>query len=232
MELSYMEIREQICDVCYKMWMRGIVAANDGNVSVKLEDGNIMCTPTGMSKSMVKPHMLVRMDMDGNMVEADGYRPSSEMKMHLRCYKERPDIGAVVHAHPPVATSFSAANMALDDYCITENIVNLGAVPVAPLAMPSTQEVPDSVAPLLENHDAMLLAHHGALTVGVDLLSAYYKMETVEQYAQTMLNLRILGQANDIARDKIDDLINLRAVYGLKGRHPGYVKYNQSEDQK
>lgn len=230
MELSYMEIREQICDVCYKMWMRGIVAANDGNVSVKLEDGTIMCTPTGMSKSMVKPHMLVRMDMDGNVVEADGYRPSSEMKMHLRCYQERPDIGAVVHAHPPVATSFSAANMALDDYCITENIVNLGAVPVAPLAMPSTQEVPDSVAPLLENHDAMLLAHHGALTVGVDLMSAYYKMETVEQYAQTMLNLRIIGKVKDIERGKIDDLINLRAVYGLNGRHPGYVKYNKPEE--
>ncbi len=229
MELSYMEIREQICDVCYKMWQRGIVAANDGNISVKLADGTILCTPTGMSKSMVKPHMLVRMDMDGNVVEADGYRPSSEMKMHLRCYKERPDIGAVVHAHPPVATSFSAANMALDDYCITENIVNLGAVPVAPLAMPSTEEVPDSVAPLLEKHDAMLLAHHGALTVGTDLMAAYYKMETVEQYAQTMLNLRIIGKVQDIERSKIDDLIALRQVYGLKGRHPGYVKYNQNE---
>lgn len=231
MELSYMKIREQICDVCYKMWQQGIVVANDGNVSVKLEDGSILCTPTGMSKSLVTPESLVRTDLDGNILEAtEGYRPSSEMKMHYRCYRERPDIGAVVHAHPPVATTFAAANRGLDDYVIMENIVNIGAVPVAPMAIPSTDEVPESVAPLLKDHDAMLLAHHGALTVGVNLLSAYYKMESVEQFAKTSLYLKILGGTSDIARDKIDTLIGLREKYGLKGPHPGYVKYNREEE--
>lgn len=223
-----MDIRKQICDVCQKMWLQGIVAANDGNVSVMLEDGSILCTPTGMSKSLVTPESLVRTDLEGTILEAaEGYRPSSEMKMHYRCYKERPDIRAVVHAHPPVATTFAAANRPLDDYVIAENIVNMGAVPVAPLAIPSTDEVPESVAPLLKDHDAMLLAHHGALTVGVDLLSAYYKMESVEQYAKTSLYLRLLGGAEDLPKDKIDTLIGLREKYGSKGRHPGYVKYSE-----
>lgn len=231
MELSYMDIRKQICDVCYKMWQQGIVAANDGNVSVKLEDGTILCTPTGMSKSLVTPESLVRTDLEGNIIEAtEGYRPSSEMKMHYRCYKERPDIGAVVHAHPPVATTFAAAKRPLDDYVIMENIVNIGAVPVAPMAIPSTDQVPESVAPLLKDHDAMLLAHHGALTVGPDLLAAYYKMESVEQFAKTSLYLRILGGAPDIAEDKIHTLIGLREKYGLKGPHPGYVKYSKDEE--
>lgn len=232
MELSYMEVRQQVCDICYKMWQTGIVAANDGNVSVKLEDGSILCTPTGISKGMVTPESLVRTDLEGNILEAaPGFRPSSEMKMHYRCYQEREDVAAVVHAHPPVATTFAAANIALDDYVIAENVVNIGAVPVAPLAIPSTDEVPESIAPLLENHDAMLLAHHGALTVGPTLLAAYYKMESVEQFAKTSLYLRILGGAPDIAEDKIHTLIGLREKYKSTGRHPGYVKYNKPEDK-
>ncbi|MCU6763060.1 L-fuculose phosphate aldolase [uncultured Roseburia sp.] len=230
MEESYRLIREQICDVCYKMWQRGIVAANDGNVSVKLEDGTFLCTPTGISKSMITPKMLVRTDIEGNVLEAaDGYRPSSEMKMHFRCYMERPDVGAVVHAHPPAATTFAAAQMALDSYCVMENVVQTGAVPVAPYATPSTDEVAESVAPLLASHDAMLLARHGALTVGADLTAAYYKMESLEQYAKTTLYLKILGGAQDMDRDTIDTLIGLREKYGLKGKHPGYVKYNKHQ---
>ncbi len=222
-----LSIRQEICDVCHKMWQRGIVAANDGNVSVKLKDGTVLCTPTGVSKSAVTPEMLVHTDMDGNVLKAaEGYRPSSEMKMHYRCYQERPDVGAVVHAHPPVSTAFAAAGRALDGYSVMENIVQTGAVPVAPFAMPSTDEVPESVAPLLKDHDAMLLANHGALTVGRDLTSAYFKMESVEQYAKTTLYLTILGETKDLEEETVQDLIGLRSRYGLTGRHPGYVKYN------
>lgn len=231
MELSYLSIREQICDVCHKMWQRGIVAANDGNISVKLEDGTFLCTPTGISKSMITPKMLVRTDREGDVLEAqDGYRPSSEMKMHYRCYEKREDVGAVVHAHPPLATSFAAAGKALDAYCVMENIVNTGAVPVAPYATPSTEEVPDSIEPFLEKHDAILLAHHGALTVGPDLLAAYYKMESVEFYAKTSLCLKILGGAEDMPQEDIRTLIGLREGYKITGRHPGYVKYNKPEE--
>ena len=108
MELSYKEIRAQICDVCHKMWQLGWVASNDGNVSVKLSDGTFLATPTGVSKSMVTPEMIVHINKAGEMIETvDGYRPSSEMRMHFRCYEEREDVGAVLHAHPPVATGFA-----------------------------------------------------------------------------------------------------------------------------
>lgn len=167
MELNAMKEREEICDVCHKMWQRGIVAANDGNVSVKLEDGTFLCTPSGVSKAAMTPEILVHLAADGSVISAaEGYKPSSEMKMHFRCYAEREDVKAVVHAHPPVATSYASMGRALDGYQTMENIVNLGAVPVAPYAQPSTDEVPDSIAPFLQEHDAILLAHHGALTVG------------------------------------------------------------------
>lgn len=224
--------REEICDVCHKMWQRGIVSANDGNVSVKLSDGTFLCTPTGVSKSAVTPQMLIHLDADGCVLDAmDPYRPSSEMKMHFRCYKERPDIGAVVHAHPPIATSYASMGKALDGYNTVETIVQLGAVPVAPYAEPSTDEVPDSVAPYLKNHDAMLLAHHGALTVGDSLTAAYFRMESLETYAKTSLCIHLLGGTEDIPKEKVDKLIDLREnTYKIKGRHPGYVKYSGGSD--
>ena len=116
MELTYMELREHICDICHKMWQLGWVAANDGNVSVKLPDGTFLATPTGMSKSFITPEKLVHIDQDGQVLDAPaGLKPSSEIKMHLRCYKEREDVGAVLHAHPPVATGYAVANKPLDE---------------------------------------------------------------------------------------------------------------------
>ena len=229
----YMKEREEICDVCHKLWQRGIVAANDGNVSARLKDGTILCTPSGVSKGDMKPEMLVLLAADGTVISAEGgYKPSSEMKMHLRCYSEREDVNAVVHAHPPIATSYASMGKALDGYYMTENIMNLGAVPLASYARPSTDEVPDSIAPLLQNHDAMLLANHGALTVGETLTKAYFNMESLEMYAKTSLYIHLLGGAPDLSRERIDELLKLREnVYKLPGRHPGYVKYNK-EDQK
>lgn len=223
MELSYREIRDQISDVCHKMWQSGWVAANDGNVSVKLGDGTFLTTPTGMSKSLVTPDKLVRVDALGNIVEAgEGFRPSSELKMHLRCYAEREDVGAVVHAHPPASTAFAAANQPLNEYSMIETVLTLGAVPVSPYATPSTDEVPDSIAPFLECHDALLLQNHGALTVGADLLTAYYRMESLEMFAKVTLYSRLLGGAKEISGENIRKLLALRENYGLKGRHPGY----------
>lgn len=227
MNLSYQEIREQICDVCHRMWQLGWVAANDGNVSVKLADGTFLATPTGISKSLVKPDMLIHIDQDGNILEeSGGYRPSSEMKMHMRCYEEREDVGAVVHAHPPVATGYAAAHVALDEYCMIETVLTLGAVPVTPYATPSTYEVPDAIAPYLIEHDALLLENHGALSVGTDVYTAYYRMETLEQFAKISMNARLLGGAKEISRENIDRLISMREGYGITGKHPGYRKYN------
>ena len=227
MELSYMELREQICDVCHKMWQKGWVAANDGNVSVKLEDGTFLATPTGMSKSFIIPEKLVHIDMEGNILEAEeGCRPSSEIKMHLRCYREREDVGAVLHAHPPVATGFAVANKPLDEYSMIETVIALGSVPVTPYGTPSTYEVPEAIAPYLGEHDAVLLQNHGALTVGADVITAYYRMETLELFAQISLNAHLLGGAKEISRENIDRLISMREGYGVTGRHPGYKKYS------
>jgi len=227
----YEEIKDQMCDVCHKMWQLGWVAANDGNVSVKLEDGTFLATPTGISKSFITPEKIVHIDKDANIIEANGdYRPSSEIKMHLRCYKEREDVGAVLHAHPPVATGYAVANVPLDEYSMIETVIAIGSIPVTPYGTPSTYEIPDAIAPYLGEHDVVLLQNHGALSVGSDLLTAYYRMETLELFAKISLNAHLLGGAKEISRPNIDKLISMRANYKVTGRHPGYKKYPHPED--
>lgn len=226
--LKYMEVREQICDVCHKMWQLGWVAANDGNVTVKLEDGTFLATPTGISKSFITPEKLVHIDANGEILDGlEGLRPSSEIKMHLRCYKEREDVGAVVHAHPPTATGFAVAQLDMDRYTMIETVVAIGSVPVTPYGTPSTEEVPEAIAPYLDEHDVLLLQNHGALTVGADLITAYYRMETLELYAKISLTAHLLGGEKEISRDNIDRLIDMRKNYGVTGRHPGFKRYRK-----
>lgn len=220
------EIKEQMCDVCHKMWQLGWVAANDGNVSVKLDDNTFLATPTGISKSFITPEKIVKINADGEVLEAEnGYKPSSEIKMHLRCYKERPDVGGVVHAHPPTATGYAVANKALDGYTMIEAVIAVGSVPVTPYGTPSTYEVPEAIAPYLKEHDVMLLQNHGALTVGADLLTAYYRMETLELFAKISLTAHLLGGEREISRENIDRLCKMRENYKVTGNHPGYKKY-------
>jgi L-fuculose-phosphate aldolase len=223
-----MDIREAICDVCHKMWQLGWVAANDGNVSVKLPDGNFLCTPTGISKSFITPEKLVIVNDKLEVLEgAPGYKPSSEMKMHMRCYRERPDVGAVVHAHPPTATGYAVAGKSMDEYSMIETVIAIGSIPLTPYGTPSTDEVPEAITPYLPNHDVMLLQNHGALTVGCDLITAYYRMETLELYAMISLTAHLLGGAREIEKPQIDKLMDLRGnYYKVSGRHPGYKKYN------
>lgn len=228
MEEKTMRIEEQICDICHKMWQLGWVAANDGNVSVRLPDGTFLATPTGISKSFITPDLLVHIDREGNILDgAEGMRPSSEIRMHLRCYEEREDVCGVLHAHPPAATGYAVANVALDEYSMIETVIALGSIPVTPYGTPSTYEVPEAIAPYLGRHDALLLQNHGALTVGADLLTAYYRMETLELFAKISLNARLLGGAKEISRENIDRLISMRENYGVTGKHPGYKKYNR-----
>lgn len=224
--MDIQSIKEQICDICYKMWQLGWVAANDGNVSVKLEDGTFLATPTGMSKSFITPDKLIRINAQGEVLEAEeGLRPSSEIKMHLRCYEKRDDVGAVIHAHPAGATGFAVAHKPMDMYNMIEDVSAIGSVPLTPYGTPSTNEVPDSIEPYLEEHDVMLLENHGALAVGCDLITAFYRMESLELWAKITINAVILGGSHDIDRENIDKLINLRSFYKVTGRHPGYKKY-------
>lgn len=224
----YEELKEQIIDICHRLWQKGWVAANDGNITVKVGENRYLATQTGVSKAFITPDKIGVIDGSFNVIDgAKGFRPSSEVKMHLRCYKERPDVGAVVHAHPPASTGFACAHVPIDDYCMIETVLSIGSVPIAPYGTPSTYEVPDAVAPYLPEHDAILLENHGALTVGADLITAYYRMETMELQAQISLNARLLGGAVDISRENIDRLIGMRPQYGVTGKHPGYKKYRK-----
>ncbi len=211
-----------------KVWQLGWVAANDGNVTVKLEDGTFLATPTGISKSFITPEKLVHIDENGEILEAlDGLKPSSEIKMHLRCYKDRDDVGAVVHAHPPTATGFAVAQLDMDRYTMIETVVAIGSVPVTPYGTPSTEEVPEAIAPYLQEHDVLLLENHGALTVGSDLITAYYRMETLELYAKISLTAHLLGGEKEISEKNIHRLIDMRKKYGVTGRHPGFKRYRK-----
>ncbi|MCH1966253.1 class II aldolase/adducin family protein [Paraclostridium sordellii] len=226
--LKYMEVREQMCDVCHKMWQLGWVAANDGNVSVKLDDGTFLATPTGISKSFITPEKLVHIDENGEVLDGqEGAKPSSEIKMHLRCYKEREDVGAVVHAHPPTATGYAVAHLDMDRYTMIETVIAIGSIPVTPYGTPSTYEVPDAIAPYLQEHDVLLLENHGALTVGSDLITAYYRMETLELYAKISLTAHLLGGEKEISQKNINRLIGMRKGYGVTGRHPGFKRYRK-----
>lgn len=223
-------IKEQICEVCNKMWQLGWVAANDGNVSVKLDEETFLATPTGISKSFITPDKLLKINGLGEIIEgAEGYRPSSEIKMHLKCYQERVDVGAVVHAHPPVATGFALANIPLDSYSLIETAIAIGSVPITPFGTPSTDEVPDAIAPYLPEHDVLLLQNHGALAVGADLITAYYRMESLELCAKTTFYARMLlggKQEEEIERDTLERLFSMRENYKVTGKHPGYKKYS------
>ena len=225
------EIKEQICDVCHKTWQLGWVAANDGNVSARLEDGRIIATPTGISKSFITPEKLVVLDSKGNILEAnEGYRPSSEIKMHLKCYEKRDDVMSVIHAHPPGATGFAVAHKAMDMYNMIEDVAVIGSVPLTPYGTPSTAEVPAAIEPYLEEHDVMLLENHGALAVGSDVLTAFYRMESLELWAKITINAVILGGSRDISNENLQKLIDLRGDYRVTGRHPGHKLFNPDDE--
>lgn len=215
-------LREQICEVCRRMWRQGFAAANDGNVSAKLREGLYLVTPSGYSKIDITPDMLLTVGPGGEILQGpEGLRPSSEIRLHLLCYREREDVGGVVHAHPPAATGFAVAHQPLDRRSTIESVLTLGSVPLTPYATPSTEEVPEAVRPYVQDHDAFLLANHGALTVGVDVATAHARMETLEHWARVTLAARLLGGEQEIPAEQAERLCAMRAGYGLTGRHPG-----------
>lgn len=219
-------IKQEMCEIGRRVYERGMVAANDGNFSVKINENEFLCTPTGVSKGFMKPECICRIDARGQLLEENGgFRPSSEMKMHLRVYQERPDVGAVVHAHPPYATTFAAAGIELEQPILSEAVLTLGKVPVAKYGTPSTQEVPDAVAEYLQDYDAMLLANHGALTYGDSLMNAYYKMESVEFYARILYQTKMLGGAKELTREQVEDIYEIRRRSGMQGRHPAMISW-------
>ena len=203
------EIKKEMCEIGKRVYNRGMVAANDGNFSVRISENEVLCTPTGVSKGFMTPDYICKVDLDGNVLQANkGFRPSSEIKMHLRVYKERPDVKSVVHAHPLYATTFAIAGIPLTQPIMPEAVIALGCVPIAEYGTPSTMEIPDNLEKYLPYFDAVLLENHGALTWSTDLNAAYMKMESVEFYAQLLYQSKLLGGPKEFDKENIKKLID------------------------
>ncbi len=217
--ISEEQAKKDFIEVGRRLYMKGFVAANDGNITVRICDNEILCTPTGVSKGFMEPEMIVKVDLHGNKVAGE-LEPSSELKMHLGVYRHRPDTHAVLHAHPPAATAFAAAGKPLDKPVLPEVIITLGAVPLAKYTTPSTDEISASVKHYLSNHDAVLMENHGALTVGPDLFNALLKMEIIEHFAQMSIYARLLGGEQELPPREVEKLLQIRKDMGISGRHP------------
>ena len=211
--MTFQEEREAVCRVGKLLYDRGYVAANDGNISVRIGEGRLLITPSGVSKGRMTPDMLLVTDLDGTVIEGNRH-PSSEGKMHLEVYRGRPDVNAVVHAHPPVSTAFAVCRRGLETPYLSELVAGLGQVPCTPsFAMLSTEEVPQSVRPYLADHNALLLANHGALAWGGDLWEAFDRLETVEHTAKIVLNAQLLGGGIPLTEEEVVRLQGLRGMY-------------------
>jgi L-fuculose-phosphate aldolase len=214
------ELRQDIVDIGRFVWQKGWVAANDGNITVRLDGERVLCTPTGVCKGLMHPDDLIVCDMQGRKLQGTKER-TSEIAMHLLIYNMRPDIRSVVHAHPPVATGFAAAGRSLSVALLPEVIIGLGCVPLADYGLPGTPELTDPMVPLIPKYDALLMGNHGAVCYGEDVYKAFFRMETVEHFARIALVAELLGGARALPRTEVDKLLESRTRYGVKSQAAG-----------
>lgn len=219
--------KKAILDIGKRMYDRAFVAANDGNISVRVSANEVWATPTGVSKGFMKKDMLVKVDLEGNVIKGN-CKPSSELKMHLRAYRENENIKAVVHAHPLVCTAFSIAGIELDSPILAESVITLGNVPITPYAELGSKEVPDRIAPYCNTHNGVILANHGVVTWADDPYKAYYLLESMENYANiVMLTDKILGRQNKLSDEEVLRLVAQREKFGFRmGGMPKLSKDN------
>ena len=213
------QLRADIVEAGRRMDARGYVASNDGNISTRLDPDRLLTTPKSVPKGYMTPDMMVIVDYEGRKLAGDR-DPSSELPMHLEIYRNRPDVNAVVHAHPPTATGFATAGVPLTRAVLAEVVTTLGSIPIAEYGTPSTAELPEAVRKYIKAHDGMLLANHGAVTCGPTVMAAYYKMETIEHFAKISLVARLLGGENLISRGEVERLQGLRGMYGIASPAP------------
>jgi L-fuculose-phosphate aldolase len=211
------ECRDDLIRVCHRIYEKGWVAMNDGNVSIRLTDDRILCTPTAISKGMVQLEDLIVVDMTGQVVEGR-HCCTSEIAMHITIYTMRPDVRSVVHAHPPVATGFASAGRALDKALLPEVIINLGAVPLAAYGLPGTPALSDGMRPYIPNYDALLLENHGCTSYGGDVWQAFFRMEMVEHFAHITFVAEMLGGARALPRVEVEKLFASRTRYNVTSR--------------
>lgn len=210
------EAKKLICEIGRRMYQKNFVAANDGNISCKVDEDMIWATPTGVSKGFMTEDMMVKLRLDGTVLSQGELGPSSEIKMHLRVYNENPEVMGVCHAHPPVSTSFAIAGMSLDRAIYPEALVNLGTVPCVHYETPGSQGIPDSIAPYCRDYNAVLLANHGALAWGRSLMEAWYRLESTEHYAMVIMYTgNIIGKANVLSCDQVGELMEIRKRMGM-----------------
>ncbi len=214
------EQRDAIVQIGRNVWEKGWVAANDGNISQRLDRDRVLCTPTGVSKGRLQPDDLIVCDMQGRKIAGRGER-TTEIAMHLTVYSLRPDIGGVVHAHPPVATGFAATGRSLNLALLPEVVIGLGCVPLAEYGLPGTDELTAPMLPLIPKYDALLMGNHGAVCYGEDVWKAYYRMETVEHFARISLVAELLGGPRVLPRTEVDKLLDSRTRYGVKAPSAG-----------
>jgi L-fuculose-phosphate aldolase len=211
------EIRKRIVEIGRLMYDKGWVAANDGNISARVSADRVVATPTGISKGMMREEDLILCDLGGRKV--DGAREcTTEMPMHVVIYAMRPDVGAVVHAHPPVATGYAVAGRPLNLALLPEVVIYLGSIPLAGYGLPGTSELTDALKPFIPVYDALLMANHGVVTYGADLQRAFFNMETVEHFARISLIAELLGGARPLPREEVTRLLQARSRYGVQTR--------------
>ncbi len=215
MSSSLYSLRRDIVEAGRRVYNRNFVASNDGNISARVDRRRVVITPSGVSKGFLKPDDLIVVDYEGNVLEGRK-KPSSELFMHLRIFKDRPDVNGVVHAHPPKATGFAVAGIPLTQCVLPEVIVSLGGIPLAEYGTPGTDEFYEPVLKYLQDYDAFLLQNHGALTIGPDVMGAYYKMETLEHFAHIAYTAIQLGNLGSIGKPDVQKLIDLRQNFGIK----------------
>ena len=210
------EAKRLIIEVGKRMYAKNFVAANDGNISCKVDDNIIWTTPTGVSKGFMSEEMLVKMRTDGTVLSQGESGPSSEVKMHLRIYQENPEAMGVCHAHPPISTSFAIAGISLDKAIYPEALVNIGTVPCVHYETPGSQGIPDSIAPYARDYNALLLANHGAVAWGGSLMEAWYRLEATEHYAMVLMyTSNIIGKANVLSCEQVSELVGIRTKLGI-----------------
>jgi L-fuculose-phosphate aldolase len=214
------EYREDIVQIGKLVFQKGWVAANDGNISLRMDAERILATPTGVCKGMLSVDDLIIVDNQGNKISGRQER-TSEIAMHLKIYEMRPDIRGVLHAHPPVATGFATAGRPLNLGLLPEVVISLGCVPIADYGLPGTPALTEPMLPLIPKYDAILMANHGAVCYGEDVFKAYFRMETMEHFARIQLVAELLGGPKVLPREEVDKLLDSRTRYGVKARSAG-----------
>ena len=215
--MSEDKYRAEIARFCHLIYEKGYVASTDGNISARLPDGHIMCTPTICNKGFVKPEDMVIIDLKGQRIKGER-KASSEMAMHLLIYEMRPDAQAVVHAHPACATAYAAAGIPLNKALISEVVLALGCIPLAEYGTPGTPELTDQLRPFIRNYDALLMSNHGVVTYGANLEEAFNRMDTVEHFAKISIYTKILGRERLLSNEDVEKLwVQRQKYYGLEG---------------